>query len=87
MSYFYPLKRKNKYEWEYRFLYWNQDNPEVFEYTIVTREGFQVAESAAWGNCTFDGCNQLKYLGKTMALPKLMRNMREKMEVENGTNA
>jgi len=87
MSYFYPLKRKNKYEWEYRFLYWNQDNPEVFEYTIVTREGFQVAESAAWGNCTFDGCNQLKYLGKSMALPKLMRNMREKMEVENGTNA
>jgi len=69
------------------FLYWNQDNPEVFEYTIVTREGFQVAESAAWGNCTFDGCNQLKYLGKSMALPKLMRNMREKMEVENGTNA
>ena len=87
MSYFYPLKRKNKYEWEYRFLYWNQDRPEVYDYSIVTREGFQVAESAAWGNCTFDGCNQLKYLGKTMALPKLMRNMREKMEVENGTNA
>ena len=83
----YPKYKRNKYKWEYRFLYWNQDNPEVFEYTIVTREGFQVAESAAWGNCTFDGCNQLKYLGKSMALPKLMRNMREKMEVENGTNA
>ena len=87
MSYFYPIKRKNKFIWEYRFLYWNQDRPEVYDYSIVTREGFQVAESAAWGNCTFDGCNQLKYLGKSMALPKLMRNMREKMEVENGTNA
>ena len=84
MANFYPMPRKNKYEWEYRFLYWNQDKPEVFEYTIVTRNGFEVAESAAWGSATFDGCNQLKYLGKSMAWPKFMRNKMEKMEVENG---
>jgi len=60
----YPKYKRNKYKWEYRFLYWNQDNPEVYEYTIVTREGFEVAESAAWGNCTWDGCNNLKYIGK-----------------------
>ena len=74
----YPIYKRNKYEWEYRFLYWNQDNPEVFEYTTVTRGGYQVAESAAWGNATFDGCDQLKYLGKSMALPKFMRNKLEK---------
>ena len=67
----YPKYKRNKYKWEYRFLYWNQDNPEVYEYTIVTREGFEAAESAAWGNATFDGCDQLKYLGKSMAFPKI----------------
>jgi len=65
MSYFYPIKRKNKFVWEYRFLYWTLDKPEINLYTIKTKEGFQVAESAAWGNATFDGCNNMKYIGKT----------------------
>jgi|TARA_R100001460_G_scaffold32709_1_gene64102 hypothetical protein len=65
MSYFYPIKRKNKFVWEYRFLYWTLDKPEINLYTIKTKEGFQVAESAAWGNATFDGCNKMKYIGKT----------------------
>ena len=71
----YPKYKRNKYKWEYRFLYWNQNNPEVYDYSINTNQGFQVAESAAWGNATWDGCNQLKYLGKSMAFPKLMRNI------------
>ena len=65
MSYFYPIKRKNKFVWEYRFLYWTLDKPEINLYTIKTKEGYQVAESAAWGNATFDGCNKMKYIGKT----------------------
>ena len=65
MSYFYPIKRKNKFVWEYRFLYWTLDKPEINLYTIKTKEGYQVAESAAWGNATFDGCNNMKYIGKT----------------------
>ena len=65
MSYFYPIKRKNKFIWEYRFLYWTLDKPEINLYTIKTKEGYQVAESAAWGNATFDGCNNMKYIGKT----------------------
>jgi len=65
MSYFYPIKRKNKFIWEYRFLYWTVNKPEINLYTIKTKEGFQVAESAAWGNATFDGCNNMKYIGKT----------------------
>ena len=44
-------------------------------YQIKTDKGFQVAESAAWGSATFDGCRNMKYIGKN------------KMEVENGTNA
>ena len=60
----YPEIRQNKHTWNYRFLYWNQDNPEVYDYSIHTNQGFQVAESAAWGNCTFDGCNNMKYIGK-----------------------
>ena len=60
----YPEIRENKNTWNYRFLYWNQDNPEVYDYSINTNQGFQVAESAAWGNCTFDGCNNMKYIGK-----------------------
>ena len=71
----YPKIRQNKYTWNYRFLYWNVDNPDVYDYSINTNQGFQVAESAAWGNCTFDGCNKIKYIGKN------------KVEVENGTNA
>ncbi len=65
MSYFYPIKRNNKFIWEYRFLYWTLDKPEINLYTVKTKEGFQVAESAAWGNATFDGCNNIKYIGKT----------------------
>ena len=72
----YPKVRKNKFTWTYRFLYWNCDKPKVIEYKICTNEGFQVAESAAWGNATFDGCNHLMYRGR-----------KKKMEVENGTNA
>ena len=60
----YPEIRENKNTWNYRFLYWNVDNPEVYDYSINTNQGFQVAESAAWGNCTFDGCNNMKYIGK-----------------------
>ena len=71
----YPEIRQNKHTWNYRFLYWNSDKPEVNLYTIDTDKGFQVAESAAWGNATWDGCNQLKYLGKSMVFPKLMRNI------------
>ena len=71
----YPLKRKNKFNWSYKFLYWNGDENVVNLFTIETDEGFQVAESVAWGNATFDGCNKMKYIGKN------------KMEVENGTNA
>jgi len=68
----YPEIRKNKHNWEYRFLYWNQDIPEVYDYTIQTSKGFQVAESAAWGNATWDGCRNMKYIG------------RKKVEVDNG---
>jgi len=71
----YPIKSKNKFTWAYKFLYWNSDQNIVYLYTIETKEGFQVAESAAWGNATFDGCNNMKYIGKN------------KMEVENGTDA
>ena len=60
----YPEIRQNKHTWNYRFLYWNTDIPEVYDYSINTNQGFQVAESAAWGNCTFDGCNNMKYIGK-----------------------
>ena len=60
----YPEIRQNKHTWNYRFLYWNVYNPEVYDYSINTDQGFQVAESAAWGNCTFDGCNNMKYIGK-----------------------
>ena len=60
----YPEIRQNKHTWNYRFLYWNTDNYEVYDYSIKTNQGFQVAESAAWGNCTFDGCNNMKYIGK-----------------------
>jgi len=68
----YPITRNNKHTWEYRFLYWNQDIPEVYDFTIHTSKGFQVAESAAWGNATFDGCKNMKYIGK------------KKVEVDNG---
>ena len=71
----YPEVRKNKFIWSYRFLYWNVDRPEINLYTIETDQGFQVAESAAWGSATFDGCRNMKYIGKN------------KMEVENGTDA
>ena len=60
----YPEIRQNKHIWNYRFLYWNVDNPEVYDYSFKTDKGFQYAESAAWGNCTWDGCNNLKYIGK-----------------------
>ena len=60
----YPEIRQNKHTWNYRFLYWHTDIPEVYDYSINTDQGFQVAESAAWGNCTFDGCNNMKYIGK-----------------------
>lgn len=60
----YPKIRKNKHTWTYRFLYWNIDKPDIYDYSIDTDQGFQVAESAAWGNCTWDGCNNLKYIGK-----------------------
>ena len=71
----YPEVRQNKHTWNYRFLYWNTDKPEVNLYTIETDKGFQVAESAAWGSATFDGCRNMKYIGKN------------KMEVDNGTDA
>ena len=71
----YPEVRKNKFIWSYRFLYWNVDRAEINLYTIETDQGFQVAESAAWGSATFDGCRNMKYIGKN------------KMEVENGTDA
>ena len=71
----FELKTPNKFIWSYRFLYWNTDKPEVNLYTIETDKGFQVAESAAWGSATFDGCRNMKYIGKN------------KMEVDNGTNA
>jgi len=60
----YPEIRQNKHTWNYRFLYWNVDNLEVYDYSFKTDKGFQYAESAAWGNCTWDGCNNLKYIGK-----------------------
>ena len=43
----YPEIRQNKHTCNYRFLYWNQNNPEVYDYSINTNQGFQVAESAA----------------------------------------
>ncbi len=67
----YPLKRKNKFNWAYKFLYCNGEENIVHLYTIETKEGFQVAESAAWGNATFDGCTNMEYIGKN------------KMEVKN----
>ena len=71
----YPIKRKNKFNWAYKFLYWDGEENLVHLFTIETKEGFQVAESVAWGNATFDGCTNMEYLGKN------------KLEVENGTNA
>jgi hypothetical protein len=64
MRYFYPISRQNKHTWNYRFLYWNNDKPDVYDYSINTDKGFQVAESAAWGNANWDNCNNLKYIGK-----------------------
>jgi hypothetical protein len=29
----YPEIRQNKHTWNYRFLYWNVDNPEVYDYS------------------------------------------------------
>jgi len=71
----YPEVRKNKFTWTYRFLYWNSDKPEVNLYTIDTNQGFQVAENEAYNNALWDGCRNMKYIGKN------------KMEVENGTDA
>ena len=36
----------------------------VYLYRIETKDVFQVAESAAWGNATYDACNYVKYIGK-----------------------
>jgi hypothetical protein len=44
-------------------------------YTIETQWGFKYAENIAWNNAMWDGCRNMKYIGKN------------KMEVENGTNA
>lgn len=71
----FKLKIPNKYIWNYRFLYWDNDENTVNFYTIETQWGFKYAENIAWGNATFDGCRNMKYIGKS------------KMEVENGTNA
>lgn len=57
-------KKINKHSWTYTFLYWNCDKPKIIEYKINTNEGFKVAESAAWGNATWDGCNHLMYKGR-----------------------
>ena len=59
----YPIKRKNKNEWWYKFLFIDKSG-EVSMYQIKTNQGFQVAESAAWGNATWDGYIDMKYLGK-----------------------
>ena len=70
----YPEIRQNKHTWNYRFLYWNQNNPEVYDYSINTNQGFQVAESAAWGNATFDGCRTMKYIGKNKEVEQWQQN-------------
>jgi hypothetical protein len=59
----YPKIRLNKNEWWYKFLFIDKSG-EVDMYQIKTNFGFQYAESAAWGNCTFNGCNNMKYIGK-----------------------
>lgn len=63
---FYPVVRNNKHNWCYRFVYWNVDKPNIIMYETETNKGFQVAENHAIGNMHFDGCNQLKYLGKSL---------------------
>ena len=68
----YPEVRKNKFTWIYRFMYWNRNIGRLYLYTISTDKGLQVAESAAWGNAQFDGCTNMKYLGRNK-------------EVEDGT--
>ena len=73
MSYFYPMPRQNKYEWWYKFLFIDKSG-EVSMYQIKTNQGFQVAESAAWANATWDNYIDIHYIGKNK-------------EVDNGTNA
>ena len=71
----FELKTPNKFVWCYRFLYWNNEENVVNFYTIETQWGFKYAENIAWNNAIWDGCRNMKYIGKN------------KMEVDNGTNA
>jgi len=56
---------KNKYKWAYVFLLTNHKNGENDLYQqINTAQGYQVAESSAWGRATFDGYQDMKYIRK-----------------------
>ena len=71
----FEAKNPNKYIWCYKFLYWNNEENVVHFYTIETQWGFKYAENIAWNNAMWDECRNMDYIGKN------------KMEVENGTNA
>lgn len=65
----------NKFEWWYKFLFIHEPSGEVNMYQIKTNKGFKFAEYYAHNNMKWDGGSNLKYIGKN------------KVEVENGTNA
>jgi hypothetical protein len=71
----FEAKKPNKHNWCYKFLYWNNEENVLNFYTIETQWGFKYAENIAWNNAMWDGCRNMKYIGKN------------KMEVDNGTNA
>jgi len=89
----FELKTKNKNIWSYRFLYYNNEESSLIFYTIDTAYGLKYAENIAWGNATFDGCRNMKYLGKNKIESVNITNklaykvIKQKREVENGTNA
>ncbi len=71
----FELQKPNKHNWCYRFVYWKNNTKRSNFYTIETNLGFKYAENLAWNSALWDGCMNMIYLGKN------------KMEVDNGTNA
>jgi len=70
----FEIKIPNKYIWTYKFLYWNDEQKDLHFYTIETQWGFKYAENIAWGNATWDGCRNMKYLGKNKEVENIKKN-------------
>ena len=89
----FELEKPNKNIWSYRFIYYNNKESSVIFYTIDTAYGIKYAENIAWNNALWDGCKNMKYLGKNkMGSVKdnkklAYKVLKQKREVENGTNA